>query len=637
MAVARICTYLSMKRCRNIYLILVLSGGIMYFITSFIILKRSRRPVLNNTISCQQPKLYLWHQSILPFVTKIPNIQCKQEKDWVFVDNGFFRISDEAVKKYGNISCDYTPKLRGKDDFKIISGKPILDIKNHSPLPSDFFEVHCKTLNGNTTKYENVHAGISRKQTPNTTQGTRINSNMGLNVIMFGFDSTSRMSWQRNLPRTHQYFVDTLKAVVLKGYNIVGDGTPQALLPILTGKTEYELPEARRGRSKAAPVNGHPWIWKEFKKAGAMTQFGEDCPGIGSFTYRMLGFKEQPVDHYMRPFFMHAERLFGRHKPFCLGSIPRHSAMMNWVTEFFRVYPDQQKFSFLFNSEISHGDVNRLQVVDNDFTDFLKTLDTSGMLNNTVVILMADHGARFDGLRRTLQGKHEERLPYFSFRFPPWFEKKYPIAMKNLRTNVDRLSTPFDIHATFEDMLDYKGELIGDLRNRGISLLREIPRERTCKDADVEPHWCACGTYEDANLTDDNVKGAVAELLKTMNTITYKYRDQCQRLSVLNVSSAVKFKPNAAVLKFKKTTDNDGFIPDLSDKMEVQEILYQITISTTPGKGTFQATVKYNIKGKSYTVNENAISRVNRYGTQPHCVMHEYPHLRPFCYCKVQK
>jgi hypothetical protein len=49
------------------------------------------------------------------------------------------------------------------------------------------------------------------------------------------------------------------------GYNIVGDGTPAALLPILTGQTEQELPEARRGHDGAETVDRFPWIWKKFK------------------------------------------------------------------------------------------------------------------------------------------------------------------------------------------------------------------------------------------------------------------------------------------------------------------------------------------------------------------------------------
>jgi hypothetical protein len=53
--------------------------------------------------------------------------------------------------------------------------------------------------------------------------------------------------------------------IIFIGYNIVGDGTPAALLPILTGKTEKELPEARRGHVGANTVDKFPWIWNKFK------------------------------------------------------------------------------------------------------------------------------------------------------------------------------------------------------------------------------------------------------------------------------------------------------------------------------------------------------------------------------------
>ena len=89
---------------------------------------------------------------------------------------------------------------------------------------------------------------------------------------MFGFDSVSRLTWIRNLPKSYQYLVDKLGATVLRGYNVVGDGTPQALLPILTGLTEQELPEARRGFAGAINVDEHPWIWKELTRLGYVTQ-----------------------------------------------------------------------------------------------------------------------------------------------------------------------------------------------------------------------------------------------------------------------------------------------------------------------------------------------------------------------------
>lgn len=56
-----------------------------------------------------------------------------------------------------------------------------------------------------------------------------------LNVLIFGFDSLSRMTFMRKLPKSYNK-LKSLNALILEGYNIIGDGTPQALIPILTGK-----------------------------------------------------------------------------------------------------------------------------------------------------------------------------------------------------------------------------------------------------------------------------------------------------------------------------------------------------------------------------------------------------------------
>ena len=46
-----------------------------------------------------------------------------------------------------------------------------------------------------------------------------------MNVLMFALDSMSHLSYQRKLPETYEYLKNTLDAVVLDAYNIVGDAT----------------------------------------------------------------------------------------------------------------------------------------------------------------------------------------------------------------------------------------------------------------------------------------------------------------------------------------------------------------------------------------------------------------------------
>ena len=66
----------------------------------------------------------------------------------------------------------------------------------------------------------------------------------------------------------------------------MGDGTVAALMPLLTGLKEWETPELRRKKPDSVSCDVLPFIWKEFSSAGYVTSWGEDCPDIGTFTYR---------------------------------------------------------------------------------------------------------------------------------------------------------------------------------------------------------------------------------------------------------------------------------------------------------------------------------------------------------------
>lgn len=59
----------------------------------------------------------------------------------------------------------------------------------------------------------------------------------------------------------------------------------------------------------------------------------------------------------------------------------------------------------------------------------------------------------FADVRKTLQGKMEERLPFFSFIFPDEFKKRYATEYATFKENLHRLTTPFDVHETFLDLL----------------------------------------------------------------------------------------------------------------------------------------------------------------------------------------
>lgn len=96
-------------------------------------------------------------------------------------------------------------------------------------------------------------------------------------------------------------------------------------------------------------------------------------------------------------------------------------------------------------------------------------------LNLISVYVLLSYAAfnRFAEIRNTIQGKQEERLPFFSFVLPPWFESKYDREYKNFMENINKLTTPFDIYTTLRYVLNPSIKQIG---NRSLSLFAEVGR-----------------------------------------------------------------------------------------------------------------------------------------------------------------
>ena len=134
----------------------------------------------------------------------------------------------------------------------------------------------------------------------------------------------------------------------------------------------------------------------------------EDQPTTGTFSHRHKGFDQQPTDFYTRTFFLAVDsflypvltKVFSYIWPnFCIANKPTHEVIMDYIRNIFLTYPKVPKFLFTFRSEPSHNDINAIQAIDGDFKKFLESLNAMGIYNNTIVILMSDHGARFQSIR----------------------------------------------------------------------------------------------------------------------------------------------------------------------------------------------------------------------------------------------
>lgn len=57
-------------------------------------------------------------------------------------------------------------------------------------------------------------------------------------------------------------------------------------------------------------------------------------------------------------------------------------------------YADSPRFVFAFHGELSHDDYNLVQAADDDLLEWMRGLKSSGLLDNTIFIMMSDHGQR---------------------------------------------------------------------------------------------------------------------------------------------------------------------------------------------------------------------------------------------------
>ena len=289
----------------------------------------------------------------------------------------------------------------------------------------------------------------------------------------------------------------------------------------------------------------------------------------------MRGFQRQPVDHYMRTFYMAAERRYAMFRPFCVGSRPRHVNMLAWQRQFFDHYADCRKFSFVFHSELSHDNIDRLPLADDDLRQHLWSLHDAGHLDRAVLVLMSDHGPRYDETRRTARGKYDERLPYLAVRLPPSFAARHPTADANLRLNAaaGRLVTAFDVHAT---LLDITGQQQPRRRSsaslrRAVSLLDEVPDDRTCADADIAPHWCACLRWRPLAVDSVPVQRAARRVVDVVNAMTSRQRGRCALLRLHDVVAGDLFADDERLLQFRRSSDVHGRVPEMTDTLNATE------------------------------------------------------------------
>ena len=157
-----------------------------------------------------------------------------------------------------------------------------------------------------------------------------------------------------------------------------------------------ENPEARKGREYSRYLENYPFVWNKFEATGFVTLYTEDYPSRGTFQHTLHGWQYPPVDHYMRTFWLAVEdsRLHGSSAKFCLAGRPRHHYTLDYLKQFFLQYSDSHRFAMSLFRELTNVESGPGSHLDGDLVKLLQDLVASGAMENTLVIVMGDHGAQ---------------------------------------------------------------------------------------------------------------------------------------------------------------------------------------------------------------------------------------------------
>ena len=306
------------------------------------------------------------------------------------------------------------------------------------------------------------------------------------------------------------------------------------------------------------------------------------------------------------------------HTGLCINSEPQVTVHLNYLKSFMKAYPGRRKFGVVHLSDLCHRELTLLSIADKEIVRYLRSLKEENLLNETMFIMMGDHGARFGEIRGKLQGKLEERLPMMSVTLPSWFKERYADKFENFKQNTGIITSHLDFHATFLHLSSFNDHPPTWNQSHGSTLFKPLSRNRTCAQAGIPELYCPCLVWRSVSVSHTHVKNGAESAVQYINrklTSDPEVSPLCRKLKLYKILRADQRMPSKETLELDKET----------------ECIYQIQFMTSPGGGIFETMFRINYVGE-YDI-YSSFSRINSYGDQPKCIAQKKPHLRQFCVC----
>ncbi|KAK4875180.1 hypothetical protein RN001_011602 [Aquatica leii] len=583
---------------------------------------------LVHSSKCKIPSLDPYNMEILPYFLPKKYINCTNRTKLSYVtkqdDVAVLHINDAVRYEYSNnsINCCYsgvTSSLHSTTFDTIIKISSCTPFENETSIKESIVMVICRNSKDEEI-YKNVHAVIKTKEVTAKMQQSKYAKNKPLSVLFIGIDSISRLNMIRSMPNTYN-FLEENKWIEFKGYNKIADNTFPNVMAILTGMNESTTFKLCNPKV-VGQLDKCNLLWYDYKKLDFITAYAEDEAEISTFNYLKKGFEKKPTDYYFRPYILATERhlnnLILDGVRYCTGPESAGERILNIARDFTQTFKNHSSFGFFWMNSFSHNEINSVSRMDSKTVDFLVDLNRTGVMKNTIVIFLSDHGFRFGSFTYTHAGWLEERLPFFYISVPKWFQKKFPDKYLNLIKNSERLITPYDLYMTLQEVLVLSGRNYLVKKSSAcpqcLSLFHEVERERSCEDAGIENHWCTCKGYVSVSTNSVILQKATKFILHKVHTLSGS--------TEIDLGQCLQYKLKGII---------SAGVSDNCDIKSSGKLYFLITMETEP-HAVFQATVSISVDTNVPTFKmEGTVSRLDIYSHTSWCVNDSI--LKKYCYC----
>ncbi|RWS26918.1 hypothetical protein B4U80_10368 [Leptotrombidium deliense] len=464
---------------------------------------------------------------------KVKHLNCKQDFPLTYVDyeNGTLLYTEKGLES--ELICYYRWIFRGMNDLHLYYTKLKYLRERGAKFSNKRYvvEVKCFTpTEGNTSStpvYTNIHFWIpdfdfeqrqALKRLPDTPS-----------VFILVVESLSGLSFRRFMNKTKKALTELGDTIIFNGILKVGLNSFPNSMALIAGNSMLNV-----SYDKNYWDHRLPYVWDQYKRNGYITAFVEDLAIIGLFNYLKYGFLEKPTDFYPIPFWL---SLYGHVEPgsamtnetyYCFANVgAKVEIFLEQLFQFVHKMQlnKQPYFMYSFYSQVTHENFNNFQLIDEYIAKFVKRLEP--FLENTIFIIMGDHGSRVGTFSYTPMGLIESRMPFFSIRIPEKLHNKHPHLRQVLNLNKDSLMSWFDIHKMLEDVAagnyDFSREKILSPVNPMRYL---VAPHRMCDHILIPKEYCICSA--EFPVEDWEYSGS-KKVIRTLESEIRKWTASCSQ------------------------------------------------------------------------------------------------------------